>query len=260
MRIVNALTLGFGLFLLHCGASPSTASPELDPVDAGAAPIAAKSVALGAASAHAASRPLELAAASTSSDASCTCSGTGINGPVTVSCGQTTIGTDGQTYVCNAPGGPNNWSMCTCSGTGINGPVTVSCGQTTCGTDSNTYVCNAPGGSGGWALQSSGCGSPPPVCTCSGTGINGPVTVSCGQTTCGTDRNTYVCNAPGGPNGFSLQSPGCTCKPGSCTAQCGTTSDGCGGTIDCGPCPKTCTTPQACCVEEGGTWQGGRCF
>jgi hypothetical protein len=30
-------------------------------------------------------------------------------------------------------------------------------------------------------------------CSCSGTGASGPVTVSCGQTTCGTDDNTYVC-------------------------------------------------------------------
>ena len=30
-----------------------------------------------------------------------------------------------------------------------------------------------------------------PSCTCSGVGMNGPVTVTCGQTTCGQDSNTY---------------------------------------------------------------------
>jgi hypothetical protein len=117
-------------------------------------------------------------------------------------------------------GGPT--SGCSCTGTSLSGPVMVACGQTTCGTDTNTYVCNAPGGDA-WALQSNGCAPvavvPAPdagvnagFCACTGTGINGPVTVTCGKTTCGTDSNTYVCNAPGG-NDWALQSTGCAPGP-----------------------------------------------
>src|SRR5580658_684871 len=188
---------------------------------------------------------------------SCSCSGTGLNGPVTVSCGETTCGTDDNTYVCNSPGGDSGWAYqssgcsgggdggsgsCSCSGTGLNGPVTVSCGQTTCGTDDNTYVCNSPGGDSGWAYQSSGCS-----CSCSGTGLNGPVTVSCGETTCGTDDNTYVCNSPGGDSGWAYQSSGC-----SGTGDGGSGSCSCSGTGLNGPVTVSCG--QTTCGTDDNTY------
>jgi hypothetical protein len=98
---------------------------------------------------------------------------------------------------------------CSCSGTSVNGAVTVSCGQTTCGTDDNTYVCSS---NNTWSFSAGGCsgvdaGS---TCSCSGTGRNGPVTVSCGETTCGTDGNTYLCNSPGGDHDWSYDMAGCS--------------------------------------------------
>ena len=139
---------------------------------------------------------------------------------MTVTCGQTTCGQDSNTYLCSSGG----WSFdvsgcsggaftdaaasCSCSGVGSAGPVTVTCGQTTCGQDSNTYLCS----SGGWSFDVSGCSGgasdAAASCSCSGVGMSGPVTVTCGQTTCGEDDNTYLCNAPGGAN-WSFATAGC---------------------------------------------------
>jgi len=124
----------------------------------------------------------------------CACSGTSLDGPVTVACGQTVCGTDSNTWTCSAA---NTWSgpgqacgPCQCSGTSLDGPVTVACGQTVCGTESNTWTCSA-------ANTWSGPGQPCGPCQCSGTSLDGPVTVACGQSTCGTDNRTYACSRSG---------------------------------------------------------------
>jgi len=180
----------------------------------------------------------------------CSCSGTGHDGPVTISCGQTTCGTDSNTYECTASGfvpfsqgcssqqpdmaqSGNDAGSCSCSGVGINGPVTRSCGGTTCGTDYNTYQCTP----GGWSSTGVACTGQEDMassCSCSGTGINGPVTVACGQTTCGTDSNTYECT----PQGFTPFASGCSSTPADMANQNCSSCSGVGingpVTISCG--------------------------
>jgi hypothetical protein len=223
-----------------------------------------------------AASPREAAA---QSDAGCTCSGTGIDGPVTVDCGETACGTDDNTYACSAGG----WSFgssgcpsvdagapdapCTCSGTGASGPVTVDCGGTACGTDYDTYACKASG----WSFSSAGCASvdagtsaDSSPCTCSGVGAAGPVTVSCDETTCGTDSDTYACTA----QGWTFVAAGCVTADGgagdvgSCTCTgttyYGTTTINCGDTV-CGTDENTYTCDQSgfsqsatgCCTCSG---------
>src|SRR5207302_1566762 len=75
----------------------------------------------------------------TASATTCTCSGTAIDGPFTVSCGTTVCGTDGHQYTCSSQDaftGPGAACTCwgTCSGTGINGPYSnIACGSSICG-------------------------------------------------------------------------------------------------------------------------------
>jgi hypothetical protein len=164
-------------------------------------------------------------------DSGCTCSGTGMSGPVTVSCGQTTCGTDDNTYLCSASG----WSLqaegcgsvaadagCSCSGGGTNGQLTVACGGTTCGEDHNTYLCTA----GVWSYSAAGCAG----CSCSGGGTNGQLTVACGATTCGEDHNTYLCNGNGAWTYSAAGCAGCSCSGGGTNGQltvaCGATTCG----------------------------------
>jgi Peptidase A4 family len=45
----------------------------------------------------------------------------------------------------------------------------------------------------------------------------------------------------------------------SCAGRCGLVSDGCGRTVSCTPC-KSCGTPQQCCSQAGGIWNGKRCI
>ena len=137
----------------------------------------------------------------------CKCNGAGPgNVPVTVSCGQSTCGSDYLTYACSASGwsrigqscggGPDG-GICECVGAGPgNVPVTVSCGQSTCGSDYLTYACSASA----WTRTGQFCGggSDGGVCECVGAGPgNVPVTVSCGQSTCGSDYLTYACSTSG---------------------------------------------------------------
>ena len=137
----------------------------------------------------------------------CTCHGTGPGGvPVTASCDEEACGSDYFTYLCTASG----WSgtgqscgsspdsgVCECQGTGPGGvPVTVSCGESACGSDYMTYSCSASD----WSSTGQSCGSSPDsgVCECHGTGPGGvPVTVSCGESACGSDYMTYSCSATG---------------------------------------------------------------
>src|SRR5580704_13778222 len=93
---------------------------------------------------------------------SCTCSGVGASGPVTLSCGQRSCGEDYNTYLCGSGGwsfettgcaGATDAASCSWSGVGANGPVKLSCGQRSCGEDYNTYLC----GSGGWSFETTGC-------------------------------------------------------------------------------------------------------
>jgi hypothetical protein len=148
----------------------------------------------------------------------CECYGTGPSGPVTVACGQSACGSDYHMYSCGTAG----WSAtgqacagapdagatvdtgsCQCSGTGPGGtPITVSCGQSACGSDYQTYSC----GSSGWSSTGQACsvgadaGSAVDtgVCQCSGTGPGGtPISVSCGQSACGSDYQTYSCGSSG---------------------------------------------------------------
>jgi hypothetical protein len=201
----------------------------------------------------------------------CTCSGVGLNGPVTINCGQQTCGTDNNFYACTAqdtwaPTGnsctapPPDLSgpACTCSGTGLNGPVTVNCGQGTCGTDNTTYQCTAQDT---WTPTGNPCTAPPdmtPGCTCSGTGINGPVTVSCGQNTCGTDSNLYACTAQDTwtPTGNPCPPPDMTVPP-DLTAGCTCSGTGINGpvTVNCGQ--QTCGVDSLLYFCSGhDTWVG----
>jgi hypothetical protein len=85
--------------------------------------------------------------------------------------------------------------FCTCHGTGPGGvPVTASCDEEACGSDYTVYLCTALG----WSGSGQSCGSSPDggVCECHGAGPGGvPVTVSCGQSACGSDYFTYSCSA-----------------------------------------------------------------
>jgi hypothetical protein len=176
---------------------------------------------------------------STTGNTGCTCSGVGSNGPVTVNCGDTTCGQDQMKYLCASqdsfqPTGQPCVS-CTCSGVGMSGPVTIECGDTTCGQDNNTYACVSQDN---FQPTGSACGSTTGAtgsttsggCTCSGVGINGPVTVSCGQTTCGQDSMSYLCASQDmfQPTGNTCS--GCTCSgtgaSGSVTINCGDTTCG----------------------------------
>ncbi len=161
------------------------------------------------------------------STASCECQGTGQgNVPVTVACGQSTCGYDGLTYncvdqqqwqstgqSCSGGGTPD----CTCQGTGAgNQPVTVACGQSTCGYDGLTYNCVSQQN---WQGTGQACsGGSTPDCTCQGTGQgNVPVTVACGQSTCGYDGLTYNCVGQQNWQGTGQScagggTPDCTCQ------------------------------------------------
>jgi hypothetical protein len=130
----------------------------------------------------------------------CECHGAGPGGvPVTVSCGQSACGSDYFTYSCSAAGWSSTGQSCACecNGTGPGGvPVTVSCGQSACGSDYMTYSCSATG----WSSAGQSCGSSADsgVCECNGAGPGGvPVTVSCGQSACGSDYMMYSCSATG---------------------------------------------------------------
>ena len=143
---------------------------------------------------------------------SCQCNGTGPGGvPITASCGQSACGMDYMTYSCDVSG----WSFtgqacgadagaggdagaCQCSGTGPGGtPITVSCGQSACGSNLLTYSCSAAGWSEAGPACGPDAGSDAGGCECSGTGPSGPVTVSCGQSACGSNHFTYSCSASG---------------------------------------------------------------
>ena len=105
------------------------------------------------------------ATVTTQSPPGCQCNGTGPNGPVTASCGQSACGSNFLTYSCSAAGwaltgqacsGNNDASSgpCQCTGTGPgNTPVTVNCGQSACGSNFVTYSC----GSDGWSLTGQAC-------------------------------------------------------------------------------------------------------
>ena len=177
----------------------------------------------------------------------CQCSGTGPGDtPVTVNCGQSACGSNFLSYSCSADG----WSLtgqactgnndagggsCQCSGTGPgNTPVTVNCGQSACGANFLTYSCAADG----WSFAGQACtgnndagGGP---CQCSGTGPGGtPVTVSCGQSACGSNFLTYACAA----DGWSLTGQVCTGSSDAGTGPCQCTGTGPGDTpvtVDCG--------------------------
>ena len=137
----------------------------------------------------------------------CTCHGTGPGGaPVTASCDEEACGSDYFTYLCSASGwsstghscgGSLDSGVCECHGTGPGGvPVTVPCGQSACGSDYFTYLCSASGLSS--TGQACGGSSDSGVCECHGTGPGDvPVTVSCGQSACGSDYVTYSCSASG---------------------------------------------------------------
>ena len=119
--------------------------------------------------------------------------------------------------------------FCTCHGTGPGGvPVTASCDEEACGSDYTVYLCTALG----WSGTGQSCGSSPDsgVCECHGTGPGGvPVTVSCGQSACGSDYFTYSCSAAGWSS--TGQSCACECNgtgPGGVpvTASCGQSACG----------------------------------
>jgi hypothetical protein len=229
----------------------------------------------------------------------CACTGNGLNGPVTVQCGESACGQDYITYSCGAGGWSYTGQACSCSCTGVGpgGPVTVSCGQSACGQDYITYSCSQAG----WSSTGQSC-----ICSCTGTGPgNVPVTVNCGESACGSDNMTYSCGNAGwsatghacndnndagvldsgnacqcngtGPNGpvtvdcgqsacgvdnmrYSCSDSGWT-QTGPCTA-CTCTGTGPGGvpvTIDCGQ--STCGSDyyQYACSETGWSWTGNAC-
>ncbi len=148
----------------------------------------------------------------------CQCDGTGPgNVPVTVSCGQSTCGSDYQIYACSASG----WTLttescgldagpCECNGKGPGGvPVTVACGQSACGSDYQIYACSASG----WTLTTESCGLDAGPCECNGARPGGaPVTVACGQSACGSDYQIYACSA----SGWTLTTESCGLDAGPC--------------------------------------------
>src|SRR5579859_6024826 len=169
-----------------------------------------------------------------SSDAGCVCHGTGPgNNPITVSCGESACGSDDNYWFCNSNGAwsfsqygcpdlshpPDLTPPCQCNGTGPgNVPLTVGCGQTACGSDDNTWLCVS---ADNWTYESAGCGNGDMAvtgCQCSGTGPGGaPLTVSCGQTACGSDDNTWICEAS---NTWSYASAGCNVDLATTGCQC----------------------------------------
>lgn len=154
-------------------------------------------------------------------DAGCTCSGESVSGPVTVNCGDSTCGSDYYIYDCTSSGWAGTGQYCTsdpvdagsgcsCSGMSVSGEVTVSCGNSVCGPDDYVYNCSASG----WAGTSQTCTSNPTdggSCTCSAQSIDGPVTVNCGQTTCGSDGFIYDCSASGWSGTSSTCTSDCYC-------------------------------------------------
>ena len=146
----------------------------------------------------------------------CACNGNGPdNAPITVACGQSACGSDYNVYACGASGfTPTSESCapipaCTCTGAAPGGAgVTVACGQSTCGSDYKIYSCNVSG----WTVTDYSCNphTTPPSCQCSGSGPgNVPITIGCGQSTCGADYMIYSCAA----SGFTLTSQSCTVPP-----------------------------------------------
>jgi hypothetical protein len=202
----------------------------------------------------------------------CECVGTGPGGaPVVAACGGSACGEDYTIYACDitgwAPtgqpcsmpdagvtpdaGGPPDSGICECVGTGLGGvPVVAACGGSACGDDFILYSCSAAGWS--WIGQScsgssdAGTGT----CQCTGSGPGGaPVTVSCGQSTCGEDSTMYSCSASGwSPTGL----------PCACSCQ-GTGPGGFPVTVNCGQsaCGEDFTSYS--CTSSGWSWTGQAC-
>ncbi len=126
------------------------------------------------------------------------------------SCGGTCPDNCVQPATCGGGGTPNVCGSCSCEGSGPGGaPVTAACGSTACGQDNNSWLCNSPGGDN-WSYFGNGCSSGPVDlggCSCTGTGPDGnPVTVSCGQSACGYDLNTWSCSE----SGWTMSATGCS--------------------------------------------------
>ena len=110
--------------------------------------------------------------------------------------------------VSDSQGGSTSFTFvfCACGGTGPGlAPLTVACGDSACGSDYHSYSCSPAGwvGPDGTCTGNSDGGTAGPgpeggVCECNGTGPGGvPVTVSCGQSACGSDYILYSCSATG---------------------------------------------------------------
>ncbi len=199
---------------------------------------------------------------SCASDA-CACSGAGPgNDPITVACGQSACGTDYTIYACSASGFTATGQSCalppppcTCTGAAPGGAsITVACGLSTCGSDYNMYACSTSG----WTTTGYTCtvqAPPPPSCQCSGGGPGGvPVTVACGQTTCGSDYTLYACGA----SGFTATSQ--SCAPAAPPCMCnGTGPGGSAVTVACGQ--STCGSDYKiyACSASGFTSTGASC-
>jgi hypothetical protein len=146
-------------------------------------------------------------------------------------------------------------SECQCNGTGPGGtPISVSCGQSACGSDYQTYACSASG----WSATSQACGvgadagagADTGVCQCSGTGPGGiPITVSCGQSACGSDNVTYSCSA----SGWSGTGQACQC---SCS---GTGPGGVPVTVFCGQSACGSDYQTYACSASGWSGTGSPC-
>ncbi len=200
---------------------------------------------------------------------SCYCNGTDNTGaPVTVSCGQSVCGSGNQLYACeSSAGGAGAWSFvhagceldagsCYCNGTDNTGaPVTVSCGQTVCGSGNQLYACeSSAGGAGAWSYVHAGCELDAGSCYCNGTDNTGaPVTVSCGQTVCGSGNQLYACkSSAGGAGAWSYVHAGCELDAGSCYCN-GTDNTGAPVTASCGQ--SVCGSGNqlyACVSTDGG--------
>jgi len=178
-------------------------------------------------------QPIDAGIDSGSDATVCECSGTGPDGPVTVTCGNQACGQDHMMYLCGDIGwswtgqacpAPPDAGPCSCGGTGPGGlPVTAACGETVCGSDLLGYTCSASG----WVGTTQECN-----CKCTGTGPGGvPVTVYCGQSACGSDHITYGCSV----SGWSSTQQSCTSDASVPGCQC--TGAGPGDvpvTVNCG--------------------------
>jgi hypothetical protein len=92
-------------------------------------------------------------------------------------------------------------------------------------------------------------------CACTGQGREGPVTVACGQSACGSDSNMHRCSDAG----WSLSPE--ACPPRQPTGPCLCTGNGISGpvAVSCGETACGSDSLRYACSDTGWTWTGESC-